>query len=50
MTYGQMIALIQCYIHHIKNIEVQINLPKNMGEVKKMHKMYAIANEFFNKS
>ena len=50
MTYGQMIALIQCYIHHAKNTEVQINLPRNMGEVKKMNKMYIIANEFFNKS
>jgi RNase P/RNase MRP subunit POP5 len=45
MTYGQMIAAIQCYIHHIKNVEVNINLPRNIGEIKKMKQMYTIAAE-----
>ena len=45
MTYGQIIATIQCYIHHVKGIEVAINLPRNIGEIKKMQQMYAIASE-----
>ena len=40
MTYGQYIAIIQCYIHHLKGVEVQINLPRNIGEIKKMKLMY----------
>lgn len=46
MTYGQMIATIQCYIHHVKNVEVVINLPRNIGEIKKMQQMYKIAQEY----
>jgi hypothetical protein len=46
MTYGQMIATIQCYIHHIKNVEVVINLPRNIGEIKKMQNMYQVAQEY----
>jgi len=41
-----MIATIQCYIHHTKNIEIDIALPANIGQIKKMQKMYAIANEY----
>jgi len=47
MTYGQMIAAIQCYIHHTTGKEVQINLPRNIGEIKKMQHMYSIASEYF---
>ena len=46
MTYGQMIATIQCYIHHVKNVEVVINLPRNIGEIKKMQQMYQVAQEY----
>lgn len=46
MTYGQIIATIQCYIHHVKDKEVVINLPRNIGEIKKMQKMYQIAQEY----
>ena len=46
MTYGEIIAKIQCYIHHTKNIELDIALPDNIGQIKKMQKMYAIANEY----
>jgi hypothetical protein len=46
MTYGQMIAAIQCYIHHVKNVEVGINLPRNIGEIKKMQQMYLIASAY----
>lgn len=48
MTYGQMIATIQCYIHHKKSIEVVINLPRNIGEIKKMQQMYLIASAYLN--
>ena len=46
MTYGQMIATIQCYIHHKKGVEVAIQLPANIGQIKKMQHMYAIASEY----
>ncbi len=46
MTYGQIIAAIQCYIHHRTGKEVQINLPRNIGEIKKMQQMYNIAAEY----
>jgi hypothetical protein len=45
MTYGQMIAAIQCYIHHTTGKEVNINLPRNVGEIKKMRLMYDVAVE-----
>jgi len=45
MTYGQMIAAIQCYIHHSTGKEVNINLPRNIGEIKKMRLMYDVAVE-----
>jgi RNase P/RNase MRP subunit POP5 len=48
MTYGQIIAAIQCYIHHVKGIEVNINLPRNVGEIKKMQQMYNIAAQYLN--
>ncbi len=46
MSYGQIIAVIQCYIHHVKNVEVVINLPRNIGEIKKMQQMYLIAEAY----
>tara|TARA_R110000868_G_C10423325_1_gene723561 strand:+ start:273 stop:419 length:147 start_codon:yes stop_codon:yes gene_type:complete len=48
MSYGQIIAAIQCYIHHVKGIEVQINLPRNVGEIKKMQQMYNIASAYLS--
>ena len=49
MTYGQIISKIQLYIHHVKNVEIEINLPRNRGEIRKMQQMYDIAIEYFNK-
>lgn len=46
MSYGQIIAVIQCYIHHVKGVEVVINLPRNIGEIKKMQAMYQVAQEY----
>jgi hypothetical protein len=48
MTYGEIIAAIQCYIHHVKGIEVAINLPRNIGEIRKMQQMYLIASAYLN--
>lgn len=48
MTYGQIIAAIQCYIHHVKGVEVQINLPRNIGEIKKMQQMYNVASVYLS--
>jgi hypothetical protein len=48
MTYGQFIATIQCYIHHVKDVEVDIALPRNVGEIKKMHRMYEIASAYLS--
>lgn len=46
MTYGQMIAAIQCYIHQTTGKEIAINLPRNIGEIKKMQEMYKVAVEY----
>jgi hypothetical protein len=46
MTYGEIIATIQCYIHHKKNVQVVINLPRNIGEIKKMQEMYKVASAY----
>lgn len=48
MSYGQIIATIQCYIHHMTDKEVQINLPRNVGEIKKMQQMYHIASAYLS--
>jgi hypothetical protein len=49
MDQFRMIATIQCYIHHLKNVQVSINLPRNVGEIKKMQAMYKIADEYFKR-
>jgi hypothetical protein len=41
-----MIATIQCYIHHRTGKEVQINLPRTVGEIKLMQHMYNIASQY----
>lgn len=46
MNYPYMIVVIQCYIHHVKNVEVQINMPRNIGEIKKMQEMYLVASAY----
>jgi hypothetical protein len=46
MTYGEIIATIQCYIHQVTGKEVEINLPRNIGEIKKMQEMYKVAVEY----
>ena len=46
MSYGEIIAAIQCYIHHTTGKQVAINLPRNIGEIRKMQQMYAIAAKY----
>ena len=46
MSYGQIIATIQCYIHHRTGKEVNINLPRNVGEIKLMKEMYNVASQY----
>ena len=46
MTYGEIISTIQCYIHHTTGKQVSINLPRNVGEIKKMQQMYKVASEY----
>lgn len=43
---SHMISVIQCYIHHTKNIEVKINPPRDLNEFFLMKKMFAIATSF----
>jgi RNase P/RNase MRP subunit POP5 len=46
MNYLHQIAVIQCYIHHVKNVQVNINPPRNVGEIKKMQQMYLVASNY----
>lgn len=43
MTYGEIIATIECYIYLITNQNVLIAMPRNVGEIKKMKAMYEVA-------
>jgi hypothetical protein len=43
MTYGEIIATIECYIYLVTNNNVQIAMPRNVGEIKKMKAMYEVA-------
>ena len=43
MTYGEIIATIECYIYLKTNQNVLIAMPRNVGEIKKMKAMYEVA-------
>jgi hypothetical protein len=43
MTYGEIIATIECYIYLMTNQNVLIAMPRNVGEIKKMKQMYEVA-------
>jgi len=45
MTYGEIIATIECYIHLKTNQNVLIAMPRNVGEIKKMKAMYEVAKQ-----
>jgi len=42
-TYGQMISVVEIYILKKTGKEVKINLPRNVGEIKKLIQAYKIA-------
>ena len=44
MNYSYMIAFVQCYIHLITGVEVQILLPRSFQQVQKLRKMFEVAN------
>lgn len=45
MTYGEIIATIECYIYLKTNQNVLIALPRNIGEIKKMKAMFEVAKQ-----
>lgn len=45
MTYGEIIATIECYIYLTTNQNVNIAMPRNVGEIKKMKAMYEVAKQ-----
>lgn len=45
MTYGEIIATIECYIYLKTNNNVLIGMPRNIGEIKKMQQMYEVAKQ-----
>lgn len=45
MTYGEIIATIECYIYLVTNQNVNIAMPRNVGEIKKMKVMYEVAKQ-----
>ena len=45
MTYGEIIATIECYIYLKTNQNILIGMPRNVGEIKKMKSMYKVAKQ-----
>lgn len=48
-TTLQKIALVQCYIHHTKDIEVNIKQPITMHEKALFNNAYITALNYFNR-
>jgi len=48
MNLGIMrqVAIIQCYIHHIKGVEVQIDIPRTRHEITLLKKALQVANKY----
>ena len=42
-TYGQMIAVVEIYLLKKTGQQIKINLPRNVGEIKKLIHAYKIA-------
>jgi len=41
------IATVQCYIHHVKNIEVDITPPTNVRQQMLLDEAYLTARKYF---
>jgi hypothetical protein len=39
-TYGQMISVVEIYLLKKTGKEIKINMPRNVGEIKKLAQMY----------
>jgi len=39
-TYGQMIAVVEVYLLKKTGRQIKINLPRNVGEIKKLVQAY----------
>jgi len=42
-TYGQMIAVVEVYLLKKTGQQIKINLPRNVGEIKKLVQAYQTA-------
>ena len=42
------IAIVQCYIHHVKNIQVNIQEPRNQHEQELLHIAFRVATKYLN--
>ena len=42
------IALVQCYIHHVKGEEVNISPPTNIRHLALLNQAYNVALNYFN--
>jgi len=49
MNVKKMIAVVQMYIHHRKDIEVNIDI-RNLEDIAKLTMAYNIAIEWFNEN
>lgn len=43
----EKIALVQCYIHHKKNVEINIQPPSNLRQLKLLDIAYKEAKNYF---
>lgn len=46
MDFKKMIAVVQCYIHHRKGVEVEIS-PRLPQDIPKLMHAYNVANKYF---
>lgn len=46
MDIKRMIAVVQCYIHHKKNVEVNISI-NSPSDMYKLIQAYNVANKYF---
>jgi hypothetical protein len=43
------ISMVQCYIHHIKNVEVNISMPTNQRQLNLLDRAYIVAQNYFKR-
>ena len=40
---NEQIAILQCYIHQVKGLEVNVSVPRNARQLQLLNKAYIIA-------